>query len=113
MGDFVKISLVYSPGPRRVCEWVMELALGSTVAQAISACGVLKEFPELQAACLKTGIWGQKNGLTHVLNNLDRVEIYRGLQVDPKVARRERFNRQGVKTAGLFTRTRAGAKAGY
>ncbi|MBW8723026.1 MAG: RnfH family protein, partial [Polaromonas sp.] len=43
----------------------------------------------------------------------DRLEIYRGLRVDPKVARRERFNRQGVKRAGLFAKTRAGAKAGY
>jgi len=33
--------------------------------------------------------------------------------VDPKVARRERFARQGAKTAGLFAKRRAGAKAGY
>jgi putative ubiquitin-RnfH superfamily antitoxin RatB of RatAB toxin-antitoxin module len=48
-----------------------------------------------------------------VLRDQDRVEIYRGLRVDPKVARRERFNRQGAKRAGLFAKTRAGAKAGY
>ncbi|MDH5708755.1 MAG: RnfH family protein, partial [Hylemonella sp.] len=48
-----------------------------------------------------------------VLRDLDRVELYRPLKVDPKVARRERFARQGARGAGLFASKRAGAKAGY
>jgi len=43
----------------------------------------------------------------------DRLEVYRPLTVDPKVARRARFVRQGAKTAGLFANKRPGAKAGY
>ncbi len=45
--------------------------------------------------------------------HLDRLEIYRPLTVDPKVARRERFSRQGARTTGLFARRRAGGKSGY
>jgi putative ubiquitin-RnfH superfamily antitoxin RatB of RatAB toxin-antitoxin module len=41
------------------------------------------------------------------------LEILRSLRVDPKVARRERFQRQGAKTAGLFAKRRVGAKPGY
>ena len=51
--------------------------------------------------------------LAYMLRADDRVEVYRPLQVDPKVARRERFVRQGAKSAGLFTKRRPGAKAGY
>jgi hypothetical protein len=40
----------------------------------------------------------------------DRVEIYRPLQVDPKVARRERFASQGARTTGLFARRAPGAR---
>jgi len=109
----LKISLVYSPAPRQVREWALDLAAGSTVAQALAACRVFEEFPDLLASRLVLGVWGRKTGLTHRLHECDRVEIYRGLRVDPKVARRERFNRQGVKRAGLFAKTRAGAKAGY
>jgi sulfur carrier protein len=47
------------------------------------------------------------------LQDGDRLEWLRPLQVDPKVARRERFKRQGAKTAGLFAQRRQGAKAGY
>ena len=43
----------------------------------------------------------------------DRVEIYRDLKVDPKVARRERFRKQGARATGLFAQRRPGAKPGY
>jgi len=109
----VKITLVYSPGPRQVREWSLELPAGSTAAQAVAASGVVTEFPELASGRLALGIWGKKTGLRQALCDLDRVEIYRPLRVDPKVARRERFNTQGVKKSGLFANKRAGAKAGY
>ena len=62
---------------------------------------------------LNAGIWGKHFSLNHKLKDNDRVEIYRPLRVDPKVARRERFTSQGAKRAGLFANKRAGAKAGY
>ena len=48
-----------------------------------------------------------------VLREGDRVEVVRGLRVDPKVARRERFKGQGARSTGLFARRRPGSKAGY
>ena len=107
------ISLLYSPGPRQMREWQVALPAGSTVAQAIAASGLLAEFPELAASRLWVGIWGRKTSLRQELHQQDRVEIYRSLRVDPKIARRERFNNQGVKKSGLFANKRAGAKAGY
>lgn len=59
------------------------------------------------------GIWGRMVQADTPLKHLDRVEIYRPLKVDPKVARRERFARQGARTTGLFARQRAGGKSGY
>ena len=64
-------------------------------------------------AALSVGVWRRKAALTQVLRDHDRVEVYRPLLVDPKVARRERFARQGARSAGLFASRRAGAKAGY
>lgn len=107
------ITLLYSPAPRQVREWELALPEGSTVAQAIAASGILAEYPELGAGRVVAGIWGRKAGVRQVLQAQDRVEIYRPLRVDPKVARRERFTTQGVKKSGLFAKKRAGAKAGY
>lgn len=112
----IKVLLVYSPAPRQVRQWALVLDLGATVATALSASRVTEAFPELQLerpARLRVGVWGQKCSPSRVLQDADRVEIYRPLRVDPKVARRERFNRQGAKTAGLFAKNRPGGKAGY
>lgn len=111
--SILRITLVYSPAPRQVKQWALALQPGATVDQAIAGSGVLQAFPELAQSRLVAGIWGRKTRLDHVLADRDRVEIYRPLRVDPKTARRERFNRQGAKSAGLFTQRRPGAKAGY
>lgn len=107
------ILLVYSPAPRQVREWALVVPPGCTVAQAIEGSGILTACPELASGKLLLGIWGRKTHLKQILQAHDRLEIYRPLRVDPKVARRERFNSQGVKKSGLFARKRAGAKAGY
>ncbi|WP_309678008.1 RnfH family protein [Polaromonas sp.] len=112
-GKRLNIVLVYSPAPRQVREWRLTLAAGATVTEALARCGIFEEFPDLPGTGLTLGIWGKKTSLNHQLRDQDRLEIYRGLRVDPKVARRERFNRQGAKSAGLFAKTRVGAKAGY
>lgn len=109
----VNIVLIYSPAPRQVREWQLVLPAGSTVAHAIETSGILGSYPELASGRLALGIWGRKTSLRQVLHAQDRLEVYRPLRVDPKMARRERFDQQGVKKSGLFARKRAGAKAGY
>jgi putative ubiquitin-RnfH superfamily antitoxin RatB of RatAB toxin-antitoxin module len=95
MADAMRVSLVYSPAPREVREWRLELRAGSTVADAIAASG-------LAAGDMTIGVWGRKVSPAQVLHDRDRVEVYRPLKVDPKVARRERFRKQGARAAGLF-----------
>lgn len=109
----IEITVAYSPSARVVHEIPLRLPLGATVAQALEHSGLKKLFPELdwQLACM--GIWGRKAATDQVLRENDRVEIYRPLRVDPKVARRERFAKQGARTTGLFARQRPGAKTGY
>lgn len=109
----MKIVLVYAPGPRQAREWTLDLPPGSTVQHALAQSGVLHDCPELAGAELQLGIWGRSCNADQTLKDEDRVEIYRDLRVDPKVARRERFTGQGVRSAGLFARKRVGGKAGY
>ena len=89
------------------------MASGSTLADAVYASGMPALYPALNLLTVTVGIWGRKATPGQRLSDGDRVEIYRPLTVDPKVARRERFTQQGAKKAGLFTKRRAGAVAGY
>src|SRR4051812_30353720 len=98
----LKITVVYSPGPRQVHEWQVSLAPGATADQALAASPLHDQFPELNLRQAVIGIWGRKARRDQALHDRDRIEVYRPLQVDPKVARRERFRKQGVRAAGLF-----------
>ena len=109
----MQVSLIYSPAPRQVGEWLVDVPVGSRAAQALESSGIFEAFPHLQQDDLLLGVWGQRVDNQHILQSGDRLEVYRRLQVDPKLARRERFKRQGSKGAGLFTAVRPGGKAGY
>jgi putative ubiquitin-RnfH superfamily antitoxin RatB of RatAB toxin-antitoxin module len=102
-----RVTVCHSPGPRQVREQVLDLADGATVADALRCCGLSPAEGEI------VGIWGRRAADAQVLRDGDRVELVRPLQVDPKVARRERFRRQGSRAAGLFSGRRPGAKPGY
>ena len=92
---------------------MIDVAIDCTLDDVLRACPIFQEFPELHLKSLMVGVWGKRAGMTKLLQDGDRVEIYRALRVDPKVARRERFSRQGSRSAGLFSGVRPGAKAGY
>lgn len=108
------IEVVCCPGPRECHAWTLDLPPGAVLADAIAAARALwspgQAFWDQEPSA---GIWGRKHGPEAVLHDRDRVEVYRPLRVDPKVARRERFNRQGARSTGLFAQRRPGAKAGY
>jgi hypothetical protein len=109
----IHVTVVYSPVPRDVREIALRLASSSTVLQAVRASGLLPLFPAIDLQTAVVGVWGRKASLSQTLRDNDRVEIYRSLTVDPKVARRERFAKQGARTTGLFAKKRTGAKDGY
>lgn len=110
----IQITVVYSPQQREVVERQLAVEEGSTVAQVLAKAGLPALVMSHAAEAGGVGIWGKRVKPAHTLKDLDRVEIYRPLTVDPKVARRERFVGQGAKkAAGLFAKRRIGAKAGY
>ena len=109
----LRVTVVYSPAAREVREVALLVEPGATVSSALRRSGLLDQFPEIAGASLPMGIWGRKAPPDQLLRDQDRIEIYRPLKVDPKVARRARFVKQGARAAGLFARKRPGAKAGY
>lgn len=109
----LRVTVVYASAARQVHEVPVELAAPSTMWDAVLASGLPALFPDLLATPPAVGVWGRKALVNQTLRDLDRVELYRPLRVDPKVARRERFVKQGARTAGLFASRRAGAKPGY
>ncbi|MEN9995417.1 MAG: Protein RnfH [Pseudomonadota bacterium] len=116
----IRIQCLFSPEPRCVIQVNLSLPLGSLVKDALAQ---LAHTPEWQtygkaqaaseASLAKLGIWGHLVQTSHPIKDGDRLEIYRSLLVDPKLARKQRFKRQGKGRTGLFARRRIGSVAGY
>ncbi|MCW0044892.1 RnfH family protein [Burkholderia pseudomallei] len=79
--------------PKRKSLTPVTLPDGATVRDAIDASGVLALHPEIDLGSAKTGIFGKLAPLDAPLADHDRVEIYRPLIVDPKVARQRRVEK--------------------
>ena len=105
----IRVTVMYSPQPRTVHEWAVLLPAGASVLQALEASGFLAAYPDIDLRGAVIGVWGRKARLEQALREHDRIEIYRPLKVDPKLARRERFRKQGSRAAGLFARKRNGS----
>ena len=110
----MKIDILWSEAARQVQSLAWQANEGATVAQALAFLRMHSTiFASQPEELWQTAVWGKAVELQQVLQAGDRLELLRPLRVDPKVARRERFQRQGAKTAGLFAKRRVGAKPGY
>lgn len=109
------VTLAHSPQAGVVHEMALRLPPGATLRSAIDAAGgwSFLGYADEETGLSMVGVWGRAAAPDQLLEDGDRVECYRPLTVDPKVARRERFARQGARATGLFKRQRPGAKAGY
>lgn len=71
---------------------------GTKLIEAILQSGILEQFKELGSdpAALedRVGIFSEIKTLDTILQEGDRVEIYRSLKIDPKEARRARAKRE-------------------
>lgn len=87
----IRVELVKA-WPRSHRATTVELAAGATVGDALAAAGwtLDMEFAGL-------AVFGQAATLATPVRDGDRVELLRGLQVDPKQARRLRAERARAK----------------
>ena len=110
----MKIQIAISLAARQLDLYEWQTDDKATVEAALQfLCTQSEPFATQSSLDWETAVWGKPVEPLHVLKDGDRLEVLRPLRVDPKVARRERFQKQGAKTAGLFAKRRVGAKPGY
>lgn len=89
MSSQIQVEVVYAQRDRQKVVSV-SLPEGATVQQAIERSNLLAEFPEIDLAKNKLGIWNKLVKADNAVRDKDRVEIYRTLIADPKEVRRQR-----------------------
>ena len=88
-GNQIHVEVVYGRQDRQKVVAV-SLNEGATLREAVERSGLLAEFPEIDLASNKLGIWNKLAKLDTVVRDKDRVEIYRPLLADPKEVRKQR-----------------------
>jgi putative ubiquitin-RnfH superfamily antitoxin RatB of RatAB toxin-antitoxin module len=92
--DKISIELIFAaPDSQMLID--LKLMPGTTIADAITASGLVDAFPEHALLTLPVGVWGHLAEADRVLQDGDRVEIYRELLIDPMESRRLKASEPG------------------
>ena len=86
-GILVEVAYAH-PDEQVILELMVEP--GTTLEQAVERSGIVGRFPEIEFEKAKMGLFGKIAKRDRVLQERDRVEIYRPLIADPKEVRRQR-----------------------
>lgn len=83
----ISITVCYAT-PEKQVEIALDIDENCTVADAITQSKIIEQFPEINLSDNAVGIFYKCATLNTIVQEGDRVEIYRRLTVDPKDARR-------------------------
>jgi len=89
MSEMISVEVIY-PVRQKQEVFLLRVAEGTTVREAIEASGILAKYPEIDLAKNKLGVFAKLTKPDTPLRDRDRVEIYRPLIADPKEVRKQR-----------------------
>lgn len=93
MSEKIVVEVVYAY-PERYFLKKLTLENPITIQNAIVQSGILEKYTEIDLRQNKVGIFSRLAKLTDMVENGDRIEIYRPLVADPKEIRRKRAAEQ-------------------
>ena len=94
MADLIDVVVVWAPAVGLEEKACLSVAPGTTILQAVIASKLMTPL----AAEPRYGVWGKLSSPDTLVRARDRIEIYRPLQADPKLARARRAKKQKERT---------------
>ena len=86
----INVEVAYAQ-PEKQKILTVEIEPDTSVLQAVEKSGIMQEFPEINLDEVKMGVFGKAiKHESYVLQEGDRIEIYRPLLIDPKQSRKDR-----------------------
>ncbi len=103
--QYLTVEVAYAlPDKQKIIS--LQVAPGTTAMEAVRLSGIAAEFDEIEPDTAPLGVFGQMLGTrglpaadAYVLEDRDRVEIYRPLIADPKEARKRRAEKVKAEKA--------------
>ncbi len=98
-GERIVVEIVHAEAHRARVK-LLSLPRGANLAQALAEAALDADWRGVDLSGAPLGIFGAIAQRDHVLQDGDRIEIYRPLAEDPKVARRKRARRPQAGPGG-------------
>ncbi len=89
LAGMIGVEVCYAT-PERQILLSLTVPAGTSIRQAIERSGMVGQHPEIDLSTQSVGIFGKIQALDTPVAEGDRIEIYRALTVDPKLARQRR-----------------------
>jgi putative ubiquitin-RnfH superfamily antitoxin RatB of RatAB toxin-antitoxin module len=87
----MKIEIAYA-GRQRQAIVTVTIDENTSIESALRSSGILVQFPEIDLARQKVGIFGRTKPLTTIIKAGDRIEIYRPVTADPSLVLKRNDN---------------------
>jgi putative ubiquitin-RnfH superfamily antitoxin RatB of RatAB toxin-antitoxin module len=93
MTVLLQVEVAYAEPARQLVQ-ALDLPTEATIGDAVNAAmpALQAAFPAVDFTVLAVGVWGETANRERLLQAGDRVELYRPLSADPKLARRTRVD---------------------
>lgn len=104
----IKVEVVYLDSQEYSGQYLVSIDIeeNSTILEAIKKSRVLHKFSNIDLTKNKVGIYGKERSLEHILENNDRVEIYKGLKICPKENRRKKAKLNPLESSKGYNKKR-------
>lgn len=93
MPDQISVLVVWAAGAGIEEAARLHVVPGTTIKQAVACSALVRQLPP-SGEGVKYGVWGKLTAPQSMVRDGDRIEIYRPLKVDPKLARTRRAGKQ-------------------
>lgn len=107
MAEHITVEVAYAL-PTQQSLLTITVLPGSTVMQVVEQSGILQQYPDIDLHQQKIGVWSRPVKPEELVNEGDRIEIYRPLIADPKDLRRRRAEK--AKEEGRADKVTGGRK---
>jgi putative ubiquitin-RnfH superfamily antitoxin RatB of RatAB toxin-antitoxin module len=92
----INVEIVYAQAQRTIAK-SLTMREGALIGDALDTAAAHEDFRGVDLAHATVGIFGNVASRDRPLKEGDRIEIYRALLEEPKLARRERASRKASK----------------
>lgn len=94
MAETLNVQVVFVGGPGKAWSKTIQLRQGTSLRQAVELSGLQVEMSAVDFAQYRLGVWGKVRPGESMACDGDRIELYRPLLVDPKIARARRARKK-------------------